>query len=81
MLRATYQRRSPAGRLRVLDAAEASDQQWQAEVRRELLEGHGALVIRHVDQLSARRMHAVSAALQEAQCAGQAADRYGSRSP
>ena len=70
VLRATYQRRSPAGRLRVLDAAEASDQQWQAEVRRELLEGHGALVIRHVDQLSARRMHAVSAALQEAQSQG-----------
>jgi sigma-54 dependent transcriptional regulator, acetoin dehydrogenase operon transcriptional activator AcoR len=70
VLRATHQRRHPAGRLRVLDAADATDQQWQAEARRELLEGEGALVIRHVQQLNARRMHAISAALQEAQALG-----------
>jgi transcriptional regulator of acetoin/glycerol metabolism len=70
VLRATHQRRNPAGRFRVLDAADATDQRWQAEVRRELLEGEGSLVIRHVDQLNARRMHAVAAALQEAQALG-----------
>jgi sigma-54 dependent transcriptional regulator, acetoin dehydrogenase operon transcriptional activator AcoR len=70
VLRATHQRRNPAGRLRVLDAAEAADQQWLAEARRELLEGEGVLVIRHVEQLNARRMHAMSAALQEAHALG-----------
>jgi len=70
VLRATMQRRNPAGRLRVIDAADAVDNRWQAEVRTELLESDGGLVIRHVDQLSARRMHAVSAALQEAHALG-----------
>ncbi len=67
VLRATLQRRNPAGVFRVLDAAEATDQHWQADVRRELLEGEGGLVIRHVEQLSARRTHAIAAAMQEAQ--------------
>jgi len=70
VLRATLQRRNPAGRLRVMDAADAVDNRWQAEVRTELLDSDGGLVIRHVDQLSARRMHAVSAALQEAHAQG-----------
>jgi transcriptional regulator of acetoin/glycerol metabolism len=70
VLKATHQRRHAASRLRVLDAADATDQLWQAEARRELLEGEGALIIRHVDLLNARRMHAVSAALQEAQAQG-----------
>jgi len=67
VLRATHQRRNPAGRFRVLDAADAPDHRWQADARRELLEGEGSLVIRHVERLNARRMHALSAALQEAQ--------------
>jgi len=67
VLRATLQRRNPAGVFRVLDAADAADQHWQANVRRELLEGEGGLVIRHVEQLSARRTHAIAAAMQEAQ--------------
>jgi sigma-54 dependent transcriptional regulator, acetoin dehydrogenase operon transcriptional activator AcoR len=66
VLRATHQRRNPAGRFHVLDAAEAADHSWQAGARRELLEGEGTLVIRHVDRLNARRMHALAAALQEA---------------
>ena len=70
VLRAVHQRRNPAGRFHVLDAAEAADQDWLATVRRELLDGTGALVIRHVDRLSARRLHALSAALQETQAAG-----------
>ncbi|MEP7026614.1 MAG: helix-turn-helix domain-containing protein, partial [Actinomycetota bacterium] len=67
---ATHQRRNPAGRFHVLDAADATDHGWQAEARRELLDGAGTLVIRHIDRLNARRMHALAAALQEALALG-----------
>ena len=69
VLRAVHQRRNPAGRFRVLDAGQAAGQDWQVGARAELLNGEGSLVIRHVDQLSARRRHALSAALQEARAA------------
>ena len=69
VLRAVHQRRNPAGRFRVLDAAEAVGQDWQAGGHAELLNGEGSLVIRHVDQLSARRLRALSAALREARAA------------
>jgi sigma-54 dependent transcriptional regulator, acetoin dehydrogenase operon transcriptional activator AcoR len=72
VLRAVHQRRNPAGRFHVLDAADAADQDWQATARRELLDGDGCLVIRHVDRLSPRRLHALSAALQEIRAAGRA---------
>jgi transcriptional regulator of acetoin/glycerol metabolism len=65
LLRAVHQRRNPARRFHVLDAASAVDAEWQVAARRELLDGTGCLVIRHVDKLSARRLHALSAALQE----------------
>jgi sigma-54 dependent transcriptional regulator, acetoin dehydrogenase operon transcriptional activator AcoR len=71
-LRAVHQRRNPAGRFHVLDAADAADQDWQATARRELLDGDGCLVIRHVDRLSPRRLHVLSAALQETRAAGRA---------
>jgi len=71
VLRAVHQRRNPAGRFRVLDATDsAGDPDWQATARRELLDGVGGLVVRHVDRLGARRRHALSAALQEARAAG-----------
>jgi transcriptional regulator of acetoin/glycerol metabolism len=70
VVRAVHQRRNPAGRCHVLDAAEAVDQSWQVSTRHELLEGEGCLVIRHVDRLGARRLHALSAALQETRVAG-----------
>jgi sigma-54 dependent transcriptional regulator, acetoin dehydrogenase operon transcriptional activator AcoR len=72
VLRAVHQRRNPAGRFHVLDAADAADQDWQATARGELLDGDGCLVIRHVDRLSPRRLHALSAALQETRTAGRA---------
>ncbi len=68
--RAVHQRRNPAGRLHVLDAADAADQDWQVTARRELLDGEGTLIIRHVDRLSPKRLHALSAALQETRTAG-----------
>ncbi|HLX51718.1 MAG TPA: GAF domain-containing protein [Streptosporangiaceae bacterium] len=70
VLRAVHQRRNPAQRFHVIDAASAVDQDWQVTTRRELLDGVGCLVIRHVDELSARRLHALSAALQETVAAG-----------
>jgi sigma-54 dependent transcriptional regulator, acetoin dehydrogenase operon transcriptional activator AcoR len=70
LLRAVHQRRDPAGRFHVLDAADAVDAEWQVTARSELLEGTGCLVVRHVDRLSARRLHALSAALQETIAAG-----------
>jgi sigma-54 dependent transcriptional regulator, acetoin dehydrogenase operon transcriptional activator AcoR len=70
VVRAVHQRRNPAGRFRVLDAADAAKQNWQVTVRRELLEGSGCLVIRHVDRLGAKRLHALSAALQETRANG-----------
>jgi sigma-54 dependent transcriptional regulator, acetoin dehydrogenase operon transcriptional activator AcoR len=70
LLRAVYQRRNPAGRFQVLDAADPGEQDWLAAARRELADGTGCMVIRHVDRLSARRLHQLSAALQEARAAG-----------
>jgi transcriptional regulator of acetoin/glycerol metabolism len=65
LVRAVHQRRNPAGRFHVLDAAAATGQDWLAKARRELLDGDGMLVIRHVDQLNMQQVHALSSALQE----------------
>jgi transcriptional regulator of acetoin/glycerol metabolism len=66
VVRAVHQRRHPASHFYVLDAADATGQTWLADVRRELLEGEGVLVVRHVDRLSAGRLHALSAVLRAA---------------
>jgi len=70
VVRAVHQRRNPASRFHVLDAAEAGGQDWLVTARRELLDSEGTLVIRHVDALTARHMHALSSALQETRAAG-----------
>jgi sigma-54 dependent transcriptional regulator, acetoin dehydrogenase operon transcriptional activator AcoR len=73
VLRAVHQRRNPAGRFHVIDAADAAaDPDWQVTARRELLDAEGCLVIRHVDRLEARRLHALSAAMHETRAAGRA---------
>jgi transcriptional regulator of acetoin/glycerol metabolism len=69
VLRAVHRRRDPAGPFHVLDAAEAAGHDWPAGARRELLEGQGSLVIRHVDQLRGPPLHALSATLHEARAA------------
>ncbi len=76
VLRAVHQRRNAAERCYVLDAAEAADPEWLLHARRELLNGEGALVIRHVDQLNARQQHTVTAALQEARTADRQQDLW-----
>jgi sigma-54 dependent transcriptional regulator, acetoin dehydrogenase operon transcriptional activator AcoR len=69
LARAVHQRRNPAAAFHVLDAASTS-QDWVGQVRRELLDGSGMLVIRHVDALSGRQVRALAGALQEARSAG-----------
>src|SRR6516162_8705778 len=68
LARAVHQRRNPAAPFHVLDAASAG-QDWLGKTRRELLDGKGMLVIRHVDALNAKQMHALASALQEARTA------------
>ena len=69
LVRAVHQRRSPAAGFHMLDAAAATGD-WAAQVRGELLDDTGMLVIRHVDALSARQVRALAGALQEAKAAG-----------
>jgi transcriptional regulator of acetoin/glycerol metabolism len=70
LLRAVHRRRNPAGAFHVLDAAEASDQDWTMRMLGELLEGEGTLVIRHLERLSALRLQALWIALEQALAAG-----------
>jgi sigma-54 dependent transcriptional regulator, acetoin dehydrogenase operon transcriptional activator AcoR len=70
VLRAVHQRRNPAGWFHVIDAAEAAEAGWLVTARTELAGDSGTLVVRHVDRLSPRRMHALSGALQETVAAG-----------
>ena len=70
LLRAVHQHREPGGAFHVLHAAEAGDHDWMARALGDLLEGEGSLVIRHVDRLSAVRLHALWIALEHALAAG-----------
>jgi len=73
LARAVHQRRNPAAPFHVLDG-EAASQDWLVRARHELLEGKGMLVIRHVDALNARQVHALASALGEARAAGRQAE-------
>ncbi len=70
LLRAVHQRRDPSGRFAVLDAAEATAQDWLVRARHALLDGEGDLIIRHTDRLTARQAHFLASTLQEARAAG-----------
>jgi transcriptional regulator of acetoin/glycerol metabolism len=76
LVRAVHQRRNPAERFYVLDAAEVTDTDWLLRARRELLDGEGSLVIRHVDVLNARQLNALTSALQEARAASRQHDLW-----
>jgi transcriptional regulator of acetoin/glycerol metabolism len=69
LARAVHQRRNPAGRFHVIDATDATSADWLVAARSELLDGEGVLVIRHVDALNTKQVHALSSALQEARAA------------
>ena len=70
LLRALHQRRSPAARFGVLDAAETASGDWLARARRALIDSEGDLVIRHIDRLTARQVRGLVSAMQEARAAG-----------
>ncbi len=70
LLRSVHRQRNPAGPFHVLDAADAGDHDWLVQLRAELDEGDGTLVIQHVDRLSPRRLHALWTALEAARAAG-----------
>jgi transcriptional regulator with AAA-type ATPase domain len=66
-----HQRRNPAARCHVLDAADAArSPDWLSLVRAELLDGAGMLVLRHVHVLSAAQLRGLTAALAGARSAG-----------
>jgi transcriptional regulator of acetoin/glycerol metabolism len=60
LIRAIHQRRNPASSFHVVDAHEAH------QVREELRDGSGLLVIRHIEEASARDVRALTGVLQEA---------------
>ena len=68
LARAVHQRRNPAAPFHVVDA-DGAGQDWLTKTRGELLDGVGMLVIRHVDSLNAKQVHALASALQEARTA------------
>jgi len=70
LLRAMHQRRSPAARFGVLDAAETASGDWLARARRALIDSEGDLVIRHIDRLTARQARGLVSAMQEARAPG-----------
>jgi transcriptional regulator of acetoin/glycerol metabolism len=75
LVRAVHQRRNPAAPCHVLDAADAAhDHDWLTQVRAELLEGTGMLVLRRVHLLNARQVRTLAGALQEARDAGRDTD-------
>jgi transcriptional regulator with AAA-type ATPase domain len=55
----------------VLDATEATSQDWLVQARHALLDGEGDLVIRHIDRLTARQAHFLASVLQEMRAAEQ----------
>lgn len=59
LLRAVHRRYHPAGRFHEVDAGPS----FLAEVRRELAENEGTLVLRHVDTLSADEQHVLATML------------------
>jgi transcriptional regulator of acetoin/glycerol metabolism len=65
LMRAVHQRHNPAMPFHVFDVAGA-ETSWLDDVRRELLEGSGMLVIRHVDALNGRQARGLTAVLHEA---------------
>jgi transcriptional regulator of acetoin/glycerol metabolism len=66
VVRAVHQRYNPVSRFFVLDTADAGQPEWLARTRHELLEAAGTLVIRHVEALGPRHLHALASAFQEA---------------
>jgi transcriptional regulator of acetoin/glycerol metabolism len=69
LLRAVHRRRNPAGTFRVLDADDASGHDW-LPAPGNLPRAEESLVIRHPERLSAPRLRALRAALEQTLAAG-----------
>jgi transcriptional regulator of acetoin/glycerol metabolism len=73
LVRAVHQRHNPVAPCHVVDVTAGSD--WLAEVRQELADGTGLLIIRHVDALNARQIRALTEALAGAKAGREAVPR------
>jgi transcriptional regulator of acetoin/glycerol metabolism len=71
VVRAIHQHHSPGVHFAVLDSAVGGERTWLADARRELLDGEGAVVIRHVEKLSMSRLRALTDLLEEAQASAE----------
>jgi len=69
LIRAVHRRHNPAAPFHTLDAA-AAGEIWLAHARRELADGTGMLVVRHVDALTEHRLRVLANLLREAAAAG-----------
>jgi transcriptional regulator of acetoin/glycerol metabolism len=69
VVRAVHQHENPGGHFSVINAS-AGGRGWLTEVRRELTDGHGALVIQHADKLGASQVRALSRMLEKARNGG-----------
>jgi len=75
LVRAVHQRRNPTAACHVLDAADAAHAgDWIEQVRAELFDGTGLLVLRHVHALNTGQVRALASALQDARAAGRDAE-------
>jgi len=68
LVRAVHQRHNPASPCHVVDLAVGDE--WLAEVREELADGTGLLIIRHAGVLNTRQLRALTGALGEAKAVG-----------
>jgi transcriptional regulator of acetoin/glycerol metabolism len=73
LVRAVHQRHNPVAPCHVVNVTAGGD--WLAEVREELADGTGLLIIRHVDALNARQIRALTEALAGAKAGREAALR------
>jgi transcriptional regulator of acetoin/glycerol metabolism len=72
LIRAVHQRRNPAAPFHVIDVADlAKPPELLSQVRAELPDGTGMLVLRHVHLLSSYQLRALTDALGEAKASGQ----------
>jgi transcriptional regulator of acetoin/glycerol metabolism len=69
LVRGVHQRQNPAAPFHVIDG-KGGGPDWLVQLRRELLDGTGMLVVQHVDTLTIKQLHALASALQEARSAG-----------
>jgi transcriptional regulator of acetoin/glycerol metabolism len=66
VIRAVFQNRNPTGKLRVVDAADATGRDWLPTIQEIVATPGASLVVRHIDRLAARHADTLSTALRGA---------------